>query len=119
MDETLTRPLSRYVSELIRIRKKYRDLLFNGRFNDTLGATVTGNGENIRYSVFTRMDSKSQGRACVVVNFGDQDESVDVTILGKEGHSVDISSPFEADRAGTLPLRLTLPPHRVAVVVAQ
>lgn len=41
IDEELTRPLARYVQELIRIRKKYSDLLFFGRFNDEMGATVT------------------------------------------------------------------------------
>ena len=38
MDEPLTRPLSRYVQELIRIRAKHMDLLFLGRFCDTRGA---------------------------------------------------------------------------------
>jgi hypothetical protein len=58
-DEILTAPLARYVSELIRIRKQYEDLLFYGRFSDTMGATVRG-GENIRYSVFTSMHSNSK-----------------------------------------------------------
>jgi hypothetical protein len=56
VDEPLTRPLARYVAELIRIRKEYEDLLFRGRFNDTLGATVTG-GADIRYSVFEPLNS--------------------------------------------------------------
>ena len=38
MDEPLTRRLSEYVRELIRIRAKHRDLLFLGRFRDTLEA---------------------------------------------------------------------------------
>jgi len=36
VDELTTQPLARYVSELIRIRKQYADLLFFGRFNDAM-----------------------------------------------------------------------------------
>jgi len=42
VDDILTRPLARYVSELIRIRKKYEDLLFYGRFHDTLAPRSEG-----------------------------------------------------------------------------
>ena len=64
VDEQLTRPLAKYVSELIRIRKQYEDLLFFGRFNDMLGATVQG-GPDIRYSVFKSMESEQPGcRKC-------------------------------------------------------
>jgi len=51
MDEPLTRPLSRYVRELIRIRNKHKDLLFHGRFRDTIGAEVKA-GPSVRFSVF-------------------------------------------------------------------
>ena len=117
LDEPLTRPLSRYVRELIRIRKTHADLLFLGRFNDTLGATVTGNANTIRYSVFTPRDPKSPARACVIVNFGDKDEGVDVRIRGKDGRSAEIYAPFQPDKVATLPARLTVPAHRAMVVV--
>ena len=57
-------------SELIRIRKKYEDLLFYGRFNDMLGANVRGDAD-IRYSVFKSAQPNGPSQACVVVNFGD------------------------------------------------
>ena len=76
MDEPLTRPLSRYVQELIRIRAKHKDLLFLGRFCDTRGAEVKG-GQHVRYSVFEGMDAP--GKACVVVNFGNDEETAEVT----------------------------------------
>ena len=116
LDEPLTQPLARYVKELIRIRTKSRDLLFHGRFNDTLGASVTG-GANIRYSVFRPMDTADKRRALVAVNFGDRDEMADVEFDGGAAREAEVSAPFEADRKGSLPVRLDIPPHRCAVVV--
>jgi hypothetical protein len=115
VDEPLTRPLAQYVKELIRIRKKYADLLFYGRFNDTEGATVRG-GNAVRYSVFKPFQSEGQGRACVVVNFGDTPESVEVNLEGVSGE-VTIASPHQPDRTAVLPARLSIPPHQLAVIV--
>lgn len=114
VDETLTRPLARYVSELIRIRKKYEDLLFYGRFNDSLGASVHGD-EDIRYSVFLSSQAGDSSRACVVVNFGDAPESVELNF--ESASRVVIARPFETDVEARLPLRLSIPPHQLAVVV--
>lgn len=115
VDEPLTRPLARYVSELIRIRKKYADLLFLGRFNDTMGATVKGDAD-IRYSVFEGMRAEDKGRACVVVNFGDGPERAEVGLDGMSGE-VTVAEPFEAERKAMLPVKLTVPGHRVVVIV--
>lgn len=115
VDEILTRPLARYVSELIRIRKKYEDLLFYGRFHDTLGATVRGDAD-IRYSVFKSAQPNSPSQACVVVNFGDAPESAEINFEGVSG-SVVIATPFNPDRNADLPVRLSIPPHQLAVVV--
>jgi hypothetical protein len=116
LDEPLTQPLARYVKELIRIRTRYADLLFHGRYNDTLGASVAG-GPNIRYSVFRPMVMADKRRAVVVVNFGDREEKVEVKFDGVGDGAVEISAPFEADRKSGLPARLTIPPQRCAVVV--
>lgn len=118
VDEALTRPLARYVSELIRIRKKYQDLLFNGRFNDTIGAEFTG-ARDVRYSVFKSMRPGNQDLAAVLVNFGDHPEEGTITFPGHSGQTVDISAPFEKDRQATLPVRLTIPPSRCVVVVSR
>lgn len=117
VDEPLTRPLARYVSELIRIRKEYADLLFFGRFNDTMGATVHG-GPKIRYSVFKQLQAGKSGEACVVVNFDTKPESADVGLDGISGEAV-IARPFQPDQKMNLPVRLTIPPHELAVVVKQ
>jgi hypothetical protein len=115
VDEILTRPLARYVSELIRIRKKYEDLLFYGRFHDTLGATVRGDAD-IRYSVFKSAQPNSPSQACVVVNFGDAPESAEINFESVSG-SVVIATPFNPDRNADLPVRLSIPAHQLAVVV--
>lgn len=115
VDEPLTRPLARYVRELMRIRTKYEDLLFYGRFNDTLGATVHA-GADLRYSVFTPMDPTGKSRACVVVNFADTPQSAEVHIEGATGQAI-VAIPFQPESKTTLPARLTIPPRQLAVVV--
>jgi hypothetical protein len=117
VDEPLTRPLARYVSELIRIRKEYADLLFLGRFNDTMGATVHG-GPYIRYSVFKQLQTGRSGEACVVVNFDTTPQQVKVSLDGLSGNAV-VARPFQPDQTVNLPARLTIPPHGLAVVVKQ
>jgi hypothetical protein len=113
MDEPLTRPLSLYVKELIRIRSKHKDVLFFGRFRDTMGAEVKA-GSNVRYSVFEGMDGP--GKACVVVNFGNEDETAEVTWPGGEGSQVDVLVPFRSDAVQTLPAKIRLAPRTCAVI---
>jgi len=114
MDEPLTQPLSRYVQELIRIRTKHKDLLFHGRFRDTVGAEVKA-GKDVRYSVFEGMDKP--GKACVVVNYGNEEASAEVTWPGGEGQAVEVLKPFQADAADELPAKIRLAPRTCAVIV--
>jgi len=114
MDEPLTQPLSRYVQELIRIRSKHKELLFHGRFRDTVGAEVKG-GSNVRYSVFEGMDKP--GKGCVVVNYGNEEASAEVSWPGGEGQAVEILKPFQADVVGKLPVKVQVGPRTCAVVV--
>jgi hypothetical protein len=118
VDESLTRPLARYVSELIRIRKQYANLLFYGRFNDTMGASIAGGDPYIRYSVFDPLHSHANARACVVVNFGNSPQTVEVSLDGMSGN-VTVAAPFQQNRTAVLPVRITIPPNRLAVVVKQ
>ena len=114
MDEPLTRPLSEYVRELIRIRAKHKKLLFHGRFCDTLGASVKA-GSDVRYSVFEGMEKP--GKACVVVNFGNREETAEVTWPGGAGRQVEILRPFQQDVVEKLPVRVRLAPRTCAVIV--
>jgi len=114
MDEPLTQPLSRYVQELIRIRTKHKELLFHGRFRDTVGAEVKA-GQNVRYSVFEGMDKP--GKACVVVNYGKEEATAEVTWPGGEGQAVEVLKPFQPDAADKLPAKIRLAPRTCAVIV--
>ncbi len=115
MDDPLTRPLSRYVQQLIRIRKEYPGLLFHGRFVDTEGATATANAM-VRYSVFEGMhDSTHKG--VVVVNYGSS--PVDVTVSVPHSLHGKVLVPFEADRSESLPAHIRLPAQTCAVVVTE
>jgi hypothetical protein len=114
MDEHLTQPLSRYVQELIRIRAKHKDVLFFGRFRDTRGAEVKG-GDHVRYSVFEGLDAP--GKACVVVNFGNEEETAEVTWPDSEGRAVEILLPFHPDTVDKLPVKIRLAPRTCAVLV--
>jgi len=74
MDERLTRPLSSYVRELIRIRSRHKDLLFHG-------------ASSIRAAPKSRLAERAllrfrgmgnPGKAVVVVNFGDEEAAAEV-----------------------------------------
>ncbi len=52
----------------------------------------------------------------MVVNFGDAPESAEINFEGVSG-SVVIATPFNPDRNADLPVRLSIPPHQLAVVV--
>ena len=114
MDEPLTRRLSEYVRELIRIRAKHRDLLFLGRFRDTLGAEVRA-GKDVRYSVFEGMEKP--GKACVVVNYGNEAAGAEVTWPGGEGETVEVLKPFHPEAEDKLPVQVQLAPRTCAVIV--
>ncbi len=113
MDDPLTRPLSEYVSELIRIRKEYSDLLFHGRFDDTEGASVTASGV-VRYSVFEGMNNPDQ-KAIVVVNYEDTPAEATVSVPGADQARVLI--PFQSDQTERLPAKIELPKRTCAVIV--
>jgi len=115
LDEELTRPLSRYVEELIRIRKRYSDILFTGRFMDTIGASVKC-GINTRFSVFEPMDDTIR-KAVVLVNFDNKEDDVEVNFNHIRDGEVMLSIPFQKDTTIQLPAIIKLPPRTCAVVV--
>lgn len=115
LDEPLTRPLSRYLQELVRIRGRHRDILFHGQLEDTRGATVLPR-PGLRYSVFRARRATGARQACVLVNFSDRavETAVDWDATSRR---VEISQPFMADRVASLPAAVVLPPQTCAVLV--
>jgi len=57
------------------------------------------------------------GKACVVVNYGTEEMSAEVSWPGGDGQNVEILQPFQADAMGKLPATIRLAPHSCAVVV--
>lgn len=115
VDERLTRPLARYVKELIRIRARHGDILFHGHFQDTLGADVPRHPD-LRYSVFRGTRDEGSRRACVLVNYGNRPLETSVTWTTRR-RRVEICQPDHEDRVATLPATLLLAPQTCAVVV--
>ena len=58
------------------------------------------------------------GKACVVVNFGNEEETAEVTWPGGEGTQVEVLMPFQPDTIQTLPARIRLAPRTCAVIGA-
>ena len=76
----LTRPLSEYFSELIRIREEYADLLFHGASMDTEDASVSSLGA-VHYSVFENMNNPAE-KGVFVVNYEDDPSEATVSVHG-------------------------------------
>ena len=115
MDESVTQSLSKYVAELIRIRKKYSDILFTGRFMDTIGATIKC-GVNSRFSVFELMNDTTK-KAVVLVNFDNAEDEMEVNIDNAKNKKAELCIPFQNDRIVQLPAKIKVPPQTCAVLV--
>ena len=115
LDEAVTQPLSKYVAELIRIRKKYADILFTGRFMDTMGATVKC-GVNSRYSVFEPTNDTGR-KAVVLVNFDNSEDEMEVNIDNVKNGKAALCIPFQGDRIVQLPAKIKVPARTCAVLV--
>ena len=74
-------------------------------------------GEHVRYSVFEGMGGT--GKACVVVNFGNEEETAEVTWQSGEGRPVEILKPFQPDATENLPVKVKLAPRTCAVIVGK
>jgi hypothetical protein len=107
--------LSKYVAELIRIRKKFAEILFTGRFMDTIGARVNC-GVNSRYSVFEPMND-SLRKGVVLVNFDNTEDEMEVNIDHAKNARATLCIPFQDDRIVQLPAKIRVPARTCAVVV--
>jgi hypothetical protein len=113
MDEAATRALLRSVSELIRIRKRHRHILFDGRYCGPEGADGKGD-EWVPHSVLQSWDGR--GKASVVVNYDNKPVRATVSWPGTEGTRVEVCQPFQKNRSATLPVKIALPPRSCAAV---
>jgi hypothetical protein len=68
----------------------------------------------VRHSVFEGMGAP--GKACVVVNYDNDETTAEVRWPGAEGREVELLQPFRKDTRARLPVTLRLPPRSCAVV---
>jgi hypothetical protein len=101
-----------YGKKIDALRRKYREFLWDADFRDTLGASVTGDGEP-KYSVFSARTGK---RAVVVVN-QQAEKAITATIQLPGAGGLAMATPEEPDSKptnGTIQI-----PSRSAVVVIE
>ena len=113
MDDEVFRPLSKYVSQLIRIRKKYEDILFLGVFKDTIGVHVKC-GNHSRYSVFE--NKRATKKAVVLVNFDNKEDIFEVSLLNFNDKKYELLIPFQQDRSLKKNEKIVVPARTCAVI---
>jgi hypothetical protein len=101
-----------YVKQIVDIRRAYPNTLINGRFTDTLGATVSG---DVRYSIFDGAD----GTAAVLWNASDSPQVCTLRFDDASLTSATLCQPFAAQKPIALPSTVTLPAQTAVVVIAK
>jgi hypothetical protein len=116
------RPLSRYIKEILRIRGRLKETIYQGEFLDTLEVRFEGidgkESDGVKYSVFR--NPATGKRACVVVNY--EDTSEDASLIAFEGNangSVRIYEPFSEVKSSKLPVSLKMGGERLAIIVEE
>jgi hypothetical protein len=100
-----------YGTKIDALRRRYRAWIWDAEFRDTLGATVSSDGEH-RYSVFVLTAGK---RAVVVVNTGNQ-KSISARVEIPNAGRLVVATPEEPD-SRELSGILQVPPRSAAVVM--
>jgi hypothetical protein len=116
MQDEQSRELSRYIAEVIRLREELKETIFLGEFLDTLEGCVQA-GENVRYN--THRHPRTGQRACVLVNLGETPADATVAFAGNPEGQARLYQPFQPVAGKPLPVRVTLPGERLAIVVEE
>ena len=114
LNDPAMRPLSAYIREVLRIREELRDYVYAGEFLDVLEARVTHDPE-IFFN--THRHTLTRKRACVLVNHGAAPGQAEVTFEGNLDGQARVYRPYAAVERVGLPVRLSVPPDRLAIVV--
>jgi len=107
--------IASYNKELTELRKKFPEYLIHGRFLDTLKADIVG---DVKYGI----QQGPKGYAAVLWNDEDEEKGADVSIPELQGKkiSITVSKPYEnTTKTKTLPARVTVKPHRIAIVLIE
>lgn len=100
-----------YGKQISAFRKKYNEFIWEGSFNDVLGATVKGS--NISYAVYT---NTSDGRkAVLLLNQSEQEKATVQVSIGQSKNKLMIASP-ESPKSAAFNGTTTLQPLSAALV---
>ncbi len=101
-----------YIDQVVKIRRAFPDYLMNGRYIDTLKATVTG---SVRYSVH----EGPNGLVAVVWNSSDQPQDCDIAFEDSRLNQATFCKPYAEWVPITLPYHFVLEPHTAAAIISQ
>ena len=97
------------------LRRRYNNFLWRGEFRDTVGATVTADGEAYnKFSVF--LNRQTGKRAVVVVNF-EYDHAINVRISLEEAKTDFFVATPEQPQLVNFTDHVTIPPNSVVVLM--
>jgi hypothetical protein len=78
----------KYGQEMEKLRRKYSDFIWDGEYQDKLGATV--NGDNISYAVYKSKDGR---KAVIIINNGTDDVAKATVSIADSNKSLVVVSP--------------------------
>ena len=116
MADPQTKSLSNYIKEIIRIREHLKDTIFLGDFLDDLEVDVQP-APNLTYK--THRNPTTGKRACVLVNQGTDPLETHITFDNNTTGAVSIHRPFTEPQTHKLPVDISIPGERLAIVVEE
>lgn len=114
MADEQTRPLSEYVREVLRLWEQQRETIFDGEFLDKEGVWVEASGP-VGYN--THRNPRTGQVACVLMNAGQAAAEATVGFADYAAGGVTVYRPFDEPMHAASPVRVTLPPDRLAIVL--
>lgn len=108
--------LSKYLAEVLRIRRELEDTIYFGEFLDAKGVRVENTTSDILYGVFK--NTEDGWYACVIQNTGDKRATV--TLSFDDGRKPGkIVSPFGGERAAEKDGTVGIEPHSFSIVTTR
>jgi len=114
MNDEQMRPLSQYISEVLRIRDAVRETIFFGTFLDNLQVLVETD-PCVKYSTFCRPDTGQ--RACVLVNTDTKPHKASLRFDPSVSTKARVYQPFTDVESAELPITRMIPAERLMIVI--
>ncbi|GAA4305331.1 DUF6259 domain-containing protein [Compostibacter hankyongensis] len=119
LDQPLYRDLAKYIGAVERIRKKFADIIFLGKYEDNLGAAVKGidskSASNLHYKVWS--DTKTGRKAVIVAN--DSPHAIQYTweFEDKDIKQATLYTPFGEPRDIAQGATLNIPGNGLNIII--